>query len=352
LVLAPPHHTSRLGEETMRYRQLGNTGIQVSEVGFGLWTVATTWWEVTDEAVGIRLLQEAFDLGITLFDTADTYGNGYGETLLTKALPGKRDRMVIATKFGYDWQSFGGARTGERELPKNVSPVFVRSAVEGSLERLQTDYIDNYQVHNIRMSEVERDDLFALLDDLVAEGKIRSYGVALGPAIGWMDEGLAALRHRKVPVLHMIYNILEQEPGRTLLDVGEGHGCGSLIRVTHSSGLLEGHYTANTTFGPNDHRRHRKREWLLEGVKKVERLRFLERPAGPDQRTLGQAALKWLLADPRISSALPNIYNHEQLVEFAAAPDTPDLTNGELARVADLYEHGFYLAEEGAAVAS
>ncbi|MGH2388861.1 MAG: aldo/keto reductase [Chloroflexota bacterium] len=336
----------------MRYRQLGSTGITVSEVGFGLWTVATTWWEVTDEAVGIALLQRAFDLGITLFDTADTYGNGYGETLLAKALPGVRDRMVIATKVGYDWQGHSGPRTGERELPKDVSPAFVRRAVEGSLRRLNTDYIDNYQVHNIRMSEVQSDDLFALLEDLVGEGKIRSYGVALGPAIGWLDEGLVALRIRKAPMVHMIYNILEQEPGRTLLDAGEGHGCGALIRVTHSSGLLEGHYDEHTTFGPNDHRRHRKREWLTEGLKKVEQLRFLERPAGPGSRTLGQAALQWLLADPRVSSTLPNIYNLEQLVEFAAAPDTPALTNEELARTADLYEHGFYLPAEGAAVAS
>ncbi len=332
----------------MRYRELGNTGIIVSEVGFGLWTVATTWWEVTDEAVGMRLLQEAFDLGITLFDTADTYGNGYGETILPKALPGKRDRMVIATKFGYDWYNYGGARTGQQELPKDFSPAFVRKAVEGSLERLQTDYIDNYQIHNIRMSEVERDDLFALLDDLVAEGKIRSYGAALGPAIGWQDEGLAVVRERKVPVLHMIYNLLEQDPGRTLIAACRETGTGVLVRVTHSSGLLEGKYTEETTFGPNDHRRHRKREWLIDGLKKVDRLGFLVRPEGPDTRTIGQAALKWLLADPTVSSTLPNIYNSDQLAEFATAPDTPDLTAEELARVADLYEHTFYLQPEGA----
>jgi aryl-alcohol dehydrogenase-like predicted oxidoreductase len=335
----------------MRYRQLGNTGITVSEVGFGLWTVATTWWDVTDETLAIALLRQAFDLGITLFDTADTYGNGYGETLLAKALPDVRDRMVIATKFGYDWQGYGGARTGERELPKNVTPTFVRRAVEGSLERLNTDYIDNYQLHNIRMSEVLSDDLFALLDDLVVEGKIRSFGVALGPAIGWLDEGLAALATRRPPVLHMIYNLLEQDPGRELLAAGEAFGCGSLIRVTHSSGLLEGHYDENTTFGPNDHRRHRKREWLIDGLKKVEQVRFLERPVGPGARTLGQAALQWLLADPRVSSTLPNIYNVEQLLEFAGAPDTPPLTTEELARVADLYDHGFYVMAEGAAVA-
>ena len=170
----------------MRYRELGTSGITVSEVGFGLWTLATRWWESPDEAAAIQLLREAYDLGVTLFDTADTYGNGLGETLLAGALKEKRDDIVIATKFGYDWQGYGGERLGQRELPKDVSPQFVRRAVEGSLKRLQTDYIDNYQLHNARLSEVQRDDVFAMLDDLVREGSIRSYGVALGRlSAGW-----------------------------------------------------------------------------------------------------------------------------------------------------------------------
>ncbi len=325
----------------MRYRELGSTGIRVSEIGFGLWTVATKWWGITDEEVGIGLLREAFDLGITFYDTADTYGNGLGETMLERGLRGKRDQIVIATKFGYEWQTFGGERTGQQELPKNVTPTFVRQAVEGSLNRLQTDRIDNYQVHNVRMSEVQSDDLFAVLDDLVTEGKILSYGAALGPAIGWLDEGLAALRKRRVPVLHMIYNILEQEPGRRLSDEARVIGAGLLVRVTHSSGLLEGKYTSETTFGPNDHRRHRPRQWLLDGLQKVEQLGFLTEGGN---RTLGQASLKWLLADPTVASTLPNIYDGEQLREFAAASETTDLTEAELSRVADLYNHGFHLA--------
>jgi aryl-alcohol dehydrogenase-like predicted oxidoreductase len=179
-----------------------------------------------------------------------------------------------------------------------------------------------------------------LLDDLVTEGKILSYGVALGPAIGWLDEGLAALRLRRISVLHMIYNLLEQEPGRTLSAEAHKTGCGLLVRVTHSSGLLEGKYTEETTFGPNDHRRHRPRQWLVDGLQKVRKLDFLTDGTG---RTLGQAALKWLLADTQVASTLPNIYDSEQLREFAAAPGTPDLTADELSMVADLYDHGFYL---------
>ena len=102
-----------------------------------------------------------------------------------------------------------------------------------------------------------------------------------------------------------------------------------MIRVPHSSGMLEGHYTADTVFPANDHRRHRPHSWLINGVKKVEQLRFLERP----DRTLGQAAIQWLLAEPRVMSVLPNIYDRDQLVEFAGASDAPPLTADEIARV-------------------
>ena len=115
-----------------------------------------------------------------------------------------------------------------------------------------------------------------------------------------------------------------------------------LIRVTHSSGMLEGKYTAETVFPPTDHRSHRPRSWLLNGVKKVDQLRFLEN----SERTLGQAALQWLLADDRVASTLPNIYNEEQLIEFAKAPDAPPLTPDDMSRIAELYSDNFGLEPE------
>src|SRR5213075_1927720 len=114
-----------------------------------------------------------------------------------------------------------------------------------------------------------------------------------------------------------------------------------MIRVTHSSGMLEGRYTAETVFPPNDHRSHRPRSWLLNGVKKIERLRFLENA----ERTLGQAALQWLLADERVASTLPNIYNEEQLIEFAKAPECPRLTSDDMAQIDNLYIDNFGLEE-------
>ncbi|MGZ4967834.1 MAG: aldo/keto reductase, partial [Chthoniobacterales bacterium] len=117
-----------------------------------------------------------------------------------------------------------------------------------------------------------------------------------------------------------------------------------LIRVTHSSGMLEGKYTADTVFPPNDHRNHRPRSWLLNGIKKIDRLRFLEN----SDRSLGQAALQWLLADERVASTLPNIYEEAQLIEFAKAPATPRLTSDELQQIDDLYADNFGVEREEA----
>jgi aryl-alcohol dehydrogenase-like predicted oxidoreductase len=143
--------------------------------------------------------------------------------------------------------------------------------------------------------------------------------------------------------LQIIWNALEQYPGNE--QVRAAYDCGAdtgyMIRVPHSSGMLEGHYTEDTVFPANDHRRHRPRTWLINGIKKVEQLRFLEKPG----RTLGQAAIQWLLAEPRVMSVLPNIYDREQLVEFANASNAPDLTPGELARIGDLYAENFGIDE-------
>jgi aryl-alcohol dehydrogenase-like predicted oxidoreductase len=327
----------------MKYRTLPKTGITVSEVGFGLWTTSTGWWGTMSDDDAIAMLREALALGITTFDAADTYGNGRSEEQLAKAFAGRRDQVVYATKFGYAWEEHAGERHGQSEIPHDFSPAAVRRSLEGSLRRLQTDYIDVWQMHNARMEQVVDGTLVELLDQLKAEGKIRTWGIALGPAIGWLWEGIVAAR-RNVPMLQIIWNMLEQFPGDEMIRAADEAGTDTtyFIRVPHSSGMLEGKYTAETVFPPSDHRSHRPRSWLLNGVKKVETLRFLESP----QRTLGQAAIQWLLAEPRVMTVLPNIYDREQLREFAAASDAPALTPDELERVAELAKGNFGVGPE------
>jgi aryl-alcohol dehydrogenase-like predicted oxidoreductase len=329
----------------MKYRTYPKTEISVSEVGFGLWTTSTGWWgEMTDEAA-VALIRDAYDrYGITLFDAADTYANGRSEEQLGAAFADRRERVVYSTKFGYDFYNYAGERKGQNEIPADFSPSFVRFALEQSLRRLRTDYIDIYSIHNAHLAQVHSDELFALLEEFKREGKIRAYGVALGPAIGWLYEGVDAARKRNVTNIQMIWNMLEQFPGNQMLRAADESGAdtGYQIRVPHSSGMLEGKYTAETVFPPTDHRSHRPRQWLLNGIKKIETLRFLETPT----RTLGQAAIQWLLAEPRAMTILPNIYDGEQLAEFGRAPDTAMLTADELARVAELASDNFGVGAE------
>ncbi len=328
----------------MKYRTYRNTDLTVSEVGFGLWTISTGWWGNFSKSEATALMHRAFDLGITLFDAADTYGNGLSEDLIAEAFRDRRDQIVVATKIGYDFVNYGNERRGQREIPQDFSPEAIRRATDAALTRLRTDRIDLLQLHNIRMDQVDDDSVWETLAELQAEGKIRYFGVALGPAIGWLYEGVHCVQRRNLTSLQHIYNLLEQHPGKAIQEAAAEASRDTmfLIRVTHSSGMLEGHYTADTQFPPNDHRNHRPRSWLLNGVKKVEELRFLE---GPD-RTLGQAALQWLLKDERIASTLPNIYDEQQLVEFASAPDTPALTKDEMDRIQSLYTANFGVEEE------
>ncbi len=335
----------------MRYRKFGNSDLIASEVGFGVWTVGTPMWGIKDEAVGIRLLERAFDLGITFFDTADVYGDGLGETILAKALGGKRDRVVYSTKFGYDFYSHPGVQPGQRERPQNWTPTFVRRACEESLRRLDTDRIDVYQLHNPRIDTLRRDDLIGELERLKAEGKVVCYGATLGPAIDLrqVEEGRACIERGMIT--QIIFNLLEQQIGSPLIPLASARGVGLMARVPHSSGLLEGRYSRETTFAKNDHRHfrvntdERKKAWLDLGLKKVERLRFLTE--GKD-RTMAQAAIRWILSEPCFTTVLPNVYEEKQLEEFAMASDVAELTPEEIEEVRALYARDFDLTTASA----
>lgn len=331
----------------MKYRTFPGTSIRVSEVGFGTWTISTGWWGEKSDAEAVGMLRRAFDdHGVTFFDAADAYGNGRSERQLAEAFRGRRDEVVIATKVGYDIydETARQARRGQAELPMRTDPAFLRYAVEQCLTRLETDYIDVLQLHNAKMEHVRDPELWDTLRALRHEGKIRAWGAAFGPAIGWLYEAVELMeRETDIDTIQMIWNVLEQHPGTAMLDAAKAHApnCCFNIRVTHASGMLEGKYTEDTVFPENDHRRHRPRSWLVNGVKKVRTLDFLTR-----EMTLGQAALKWLLAEPRVVTTLPNIYDDEQLAEFAEASDKSDLTESDMERVAALSATNFGVAED------
>ena len=320
----------------MRQRRFGDTHLHASEIAFGTWALGSDWWGKTDDPD--RLIGRALELGITFFDTGDAYGQGANEELVGRVLAPHRDRIHLSTKFGYVLEE-GRQEHSEGERPQRWDRPFIRAALEASLRRLRTDRVDLYQLHNPRMEAIDSDECFGALEELRAEGKIRQYGVALGPAIGWREEGLRAIGTRDIASIQTVYNLLEQEPGREFLAAASEHGVGVMARVPTSSGLLDGNLTPNTTFGPGDHRRHRPREWLVEGLQKIDRIRFL---GDPDTgRTMAQAALRFILAQPQMTVVIPTITNQAELREYAGAAEAPDLTDDELARVAELYERNF-----------
>ncbi|MEX0762120.1 MAG: aldo/keto reductase [Dehalococcoidia bacterium] len=327
----------------MKYRKLASTDLVLSEVGFGVWSVSTNWWGEVNEEAGIALLRRAADLGITFFDTADTYGSGYGEEIIPKALKDRRQELVIGTKFGYDLDA-PRAEGSHRERPQNWEPAFVKKACESSLRRLQTDYIDLYQLHNARLSAIQRDDTFAALEDLKADGKIRAYAVAVGPDIGWLEEGLYTIRERRVPA-QIIYSILEQDPAIDFLAAAEEAGVGLYSRVPHASGMLDGTYTKDTVvdevpFEAGDHRAYRKLQWMTKSIEKLRQIDFL---LSGKKATVGQIAVKFCLTPPIMASVLPTMTTMDELDEYAAAPDINDLPQDELARLSELYAGNFGL---------
>jgi aryl-alcohol dehydrogenase-like predicted oxidoreductase len=322
----------------MRKRTFGTTDLECSEIGFGTWALGSNWWGKVTSGEAVNLLRRGLDLGITFFDTGNVYGLGANEEIVARTLENvPRESVQISTKFGYVLGE-GRQEHSQGERPQDWSPGHVRASLEASLQRLRTDHVDLYQLHNPRMDGIENDDLFDELEKLRDEGKLRHYGVALGPAIGWRDEGLEAISKRRITSVQTVYNVLEQDPGRDFLTAAEQNGVGVMARVPTSSGLLEDKYTLETTFPKHDHRSHRPREWLVEGLQKVEELRFLCDEHG---MTLAQVALKFVLAQDAIACILPTVTTEQDLEEWAAASEKPDLTDADLARIAELYDRNF-----------
>jgi aryl-alcohol dehydrogenase-like predicted oxidoreductase len=321
----------------MRYRRLGNTDLAVSEVGFGTWTLVSDWWGRTDDPH--EMITAALDAGINFIDTAPVYGQGgAGETILSGYLRA-RDDIVLTTKVGYD---IAAERKfpGQSERPHDWQPASVRAQVEDSLRRLATDRIDLLQLHNPRIEPIVDDALWETLVQLRDEGKVRELGVALGPAIGWVEEGNRAIDERSIASLQTVFNVLEQEPGLTFARrprVQQGE-VSLIARVPHASDTLSGKITPDTVFDPKDHRSHRNRDNMLDNFEKAERLTFLwGRESG---RTIGQAAIAGILANAAFASVVPTVLSVDEVREYAAASDLP-LSIEEARSLDDLWTRNF-----------
>jgi aryl-alcohol dehydrogenase-like predicted oxidoreductase len=317
----------------LKYKALGKSGIRVSEIGFGAWTIALDWWgkKIEDDEAK-RMLKRAYDLGINFFETGDMYGKGKSEKLIGEVFKGMRNEVIISTKYGYEFE--GAQQIGHSELPQRFDPLFTEHALEKSLERLQTDYIDVYGLHNPKMYHIQDDVIFHTLDNKINDGKINTYQVALGPAIGWTQEGLEAMNRKNVSAVQTVYNILEQTPGNELIREAERKNVGILVRVPDASGILTGKVSADTKIDEKDHRSVRKGEWVKASLGKVEQLRPI---ANRNGLSITEIAIKFIISKKAVSSVLPTVISTEEIEMFAAMSDGKYLSSQDMMEITDLY---------------
>jgi aryl-alcohol dehydrogenase-like predicted oxidoreductase len=317
----------------LKYRTLGKSGIKVSEIGFGAWTLGLDWWgkKIEDDEAK-RLLKHAYDLGINYFETGDIYGRGKSEQLIGEVFSEMRNEVVISTKYGYD--IYSNEQIGHKELPQKFTPEFTEFALHKSLERLQTDYLDVYGLHNPKIHTIRDQKLFDHLDKKVKEGSIKSYQIALGPAIGWTEEGLKAMDLTNTTAVQTVYNILEQNPGNLLLEHGVKHNVGILVRVPDASGILTGKVMADTKISEKDHRSVRTGDWVTQSLQKVDQLMPIAKRCGWN---ITELAIKFILSHTGISSVLPTVVSAEEITMFSEMSDGKYLNSSDEKEIIDLF---------------
>ena len=309
----------------MHQRRLGNTGLIVSEIGMGTWELGGREWGDIGETDAVDLLRYAFESGVTYYDTADQYGGGRAEQLLGEAFSALGDRVVIATKLGYELDSDGWISHGWERPSFNVSPDYIRSAVEGSLKRLKREVIDIYQFHGPPPAS-EWDDAFGTMEALKAEGKIRFYGLCLGSEA----DALKAMTETGTSSLLLTYNILSQEMVKPVMETAAEKGVAIIVRQPLSSGLLSGQLGPDTVFAENDYRKTWPREKFLTDLARVEQVKSI---VGNRAKSLPQAALKFILGHPAVSSVVPGMMNPAQVDDGVATSSATPLPDAVLKQL-------------------
>lgn len=285
----------------MNYRQLGSTGIKVSEVGFGAWQLGNARdWDNMNDKQAVRLVHEALDRGCNFFDTAPNYGGGNSETLLGEALVGRRSDAVINSKFGH-----------HPDNSLNFDARAIRSSVEQSLKRLQTDYLDSILLHNPPFEILTgTTDHFEVLETLKQEGKIRSYGASVDSS----KEMEELIRKTDSQVIEVMFNIFHQEP-RKAFKVAAEKNVGLIVKVPLDSGWLSGKYDEKSVF--TDIRSRWDREQLRKRAALLPEIKEMQEPG----ESLTQMALRYILHYQEVSTIIPGSKNLEQLAENLTASD-------------------------------
>jgi len=317
----------------MEFRPLGRTGWNISSISYGAWAIGGDAWGTTNDTESLRSLHRAIDLGVNFIDTADVYGDGHSERLIARLRRERKEEIIVATKAG-------------RRLNPHVAAGFTKqnltAFVERSLRNLDTDALDLLQLHCPPPGVYDMPEVFGILDDLVAEGKLRFYGVS----VERVDEALRAARYPNVQSIQIIFNMFRLKPAEELFPIVREKRIGILARVPLASGLLSGKLRRDSTFEPRDHRNYNRHGEAFDvgetfsgvdyetGLQAVEELR----PLVPAGATMAQLALRWILMFPEVSAAIPGAKNVQQTEDNVRAAELPPLTPAQMTTVRDVYD--------------
>lgn len=304
----------------------------VSEIGLGCWQLGGGDWGAVSDESAFAILRAAVDHGITFIDTADVYGAGRSETLIGHFLrdTGRRD-LFVATKFGRGGDLF----------PDKYTEAGVRRAVENSLQRLGVEALDLTQLHCVPPAVLRAGEIFGWLRRLRAEGKIRAFGASVES----VEEGMLCLAQEGVASLQVIFNVFRQLPAEVLLPAAQRQGVAIIVRLPLASGVLAGKFTRATQFAPSDHR-HYNRDGAAFNVgetfaglpfERAVELADRLKPLVPDGWTLAQAAQRWILDHPAVTTVITGASRVDQVAANASVSALPALPSGLQATLAEFY---------------
>jgi aryl-alcohol dehydrogenase-like predicted oxidoreductase len=328
----PPPHPSSVTLPPMNYRELGRTGYSISSISFGAWAIGGTWGEVRDEE-SLGALHRALDLGVNFIDTADVYGDGRSERLISRLRKERSEPFYVATKAG-------------RRLPKQTvegySKENLHAWVARSLENLQLETIDLLQLHCPPTDLYRSDAVFRILDDMVRDGMIRHYGIS----VETVEEAMLGIQYPGVQSVQIIFNLFRLKPADAFFAAARQAKVGILARVPLASGLLTGKMSAASSFEKGDHRAFNRNGEAFDkgetfsgvpfdvGLEAVERLRGVV----PASMSMTQFALRWIGMFEAVTCSIPGAKNAAQAEQNFSAADLPALEPGVMEEARRVYD--------------
>lgn len=317
----------------IKKRILGKTGFQISEVSLGTWQVGGKWGTAFSHDNADKILNFAVDHGVNFIDTADVYGNGESEKAVGRLVRSRSERIYVATKCGRRFSPHVNESYQVKEL---------RAFVEDSLKNMNLEILDLVQLHCPPTETYFRPEIFDLFRTLKQEGKIQHLGVS----VERVEEAHKAMEYDNVTTVQIIFNMLRQRPSEQFFAEAAKNNIGIIARVPLASGLLTGNYSANTTFGKDDHRTFNRNGEAFDkgetfsgveytvGLKAVEEIKKLF----PTETNLSAMALRWILMFPEVSCVIPGASSPEQMLFNIQASELPELSPEQTESIRRIYK--------------